>query len=92
VLSASEPADTGVGGRSLNHSRTRNAGTKARMNSHSSKAVNYERILSSESASITKKGGIRNPTAVPMILAIESTAKATERYIMNYLHFLARTT
>jgi hypothetical protein len=79
VLSASEPADTGVGGRYLNHSIERIIGMRAKRNSHRSRAVNYERILSSESVSMTKKGGIRKPAAVPIMLATERIAKATER-------------
>jgi hypothetical protein len=87
VFSAYEPADTGVGGRYLNHNIARNAGIRDKMNSQRRRAVNSDCILSLESSWITKKGGMRKPAAVPIIFATESIAKATERYLIPYLHF-----
>lgn len=50
VFSAYEPADTGVGGRYLNHSIARNAGMRDSMNSQRRRAVNSDWILSFESS------------------------------------------
>jgi len=32
--------------------------------------------------------GIRNPTAVPMILATERIASAVDRFILYHIHFI----
>lgn len=78
TFSAYEPAETGVGGLSWNHIRTATAGSRQIRNYTKRSTVNYCWILSLTSES-TKSGGMRKPTAVPMMLATERIARARER-------------
>jgi len=70
---------TGVGGLSLNHSITRVRGIRQAKNSKSRRAAKEDLTFSSLASLSTKKGGSRKPTAVPMILATDKIARATDR-------------
>ena len=88
----SEQGLAGVGGLSLNHNMTRVRGMRHAKNSNRSKAAKEDFTFSSLALLSTKKGGSRNPTAVPMMLATDSMARATDRLIDENVPIRGETT